>query len=379
MTLAPSLARFGELAIHPDISRAIDDLGFMAPTPVQDQAIPILQAGRDLFAQAQTGTGKTAAFAIPILERVDTALRSPQALIVVPTRELALQVTREFGALGKYRHAREVAIYGGVPYGPQERALARGATIVVGTPGRLLDHIERGQLDLAKVGVVILDEADRLLDMGFAPEVRRLLRKLPEKRQTALFSATLSRDVRELAQRFTRNAAQVAIEPERPNVDSVEQVYVEVLEHDKVRVLEELLRRYETDQVLVFRHTKRGVDDLVQKLVRRKHDVAAIHGDMTQRERERTMQRFRDGALHVLIATNVAARGLHIEDISHVVNYDLPEDAEVFTHRVGRTGRAGKSGVAVTFVGEWDFDAFDQLRAKAGVPFRREVLELYER
>ena len=379
MTLAPSLARFGELAIHPDISRAIDDLGFMAPTPVQDQAIPILQAGRDLFAQAQTGTGKTAAFAIPILERVDTGLRSPQALIVVPTRELALQVTREFGALGKYRHAREVAIYGGVPYGPQERALARGATIVVGTPGRLLDHIERGQLDLAKVGVVILDEADRLLDMGFAPEVRRLLRKLPEKRQTALFSATLSRDVRELAQRFTRNAAQVAIEPERPNVDSVEQVYVEVLEHDKVKVLEELLRRYETDQVLVFRHTKRGVDDLVQKLVRRKHDVAAIHGDMTQRERERTMQRFRDGALHVLIATNVAARGLHIEDISHVVNYDLPEDAEVFTHRVGRTGRAGKSGVAVTFVGEWDFDAFDQLRAKAGVPFRREVLELYER
>ncbi len=379
MTLAPSLARFGELAIHPDISRAIDDLGFMAPTPVQDQAIPILQAGRDLFAQAQTGTGKTAAFAIPILERVDTGLRSPQALIVVPTRELALQVTREFGALGKYRHAREVAIYGGVPYGPQERALARGATIVVGTPGRLLDHIERGQLDLAKVGVVILDEADRLLDMGFAPEVRRLLRKLPEKRQTALFSATLSRDVRELAQRFTRNAAQVAIEPERPNVDSVEQVYVEVLEHDKVKVLEELLRRYETDQVLVFRHTKRGVDDLVQKLVRRKHDVAAIHGDMTQRERERTMQRFRDGALHVLIATNVAARGLHIEDISHVVNYDLPEDAEVFTHRVGRTGRAGKLGVAVTFVGEWDFDAFDQLRAKAGVPFRREVLELYER
>ena len=379
MTLAPSLARFGELAIHPDISRAIDDLGFMAPTPVQDQAIPILQAGRDLFAQAQTGTGKTAAFAIPILERVDTGLRSPQALIVVPTRELALQVTREFGALGKYRHAREVAIYGGVPYGPQERALARGATIVVGTPGRLLDHIERGQLDLAKVGVVILDEADRLLDMGFAPEVRRLLRRLPEKRQTALFSATLSRDVRELAQRFTRNAAQVAIEPERPNVDSVEQVYVEVLEHDKVKVLEELLRRYETDQVLVFRHTKRGVDDLVQKLVRRKHDVAAIHGDMTQRERERTMQRFRDGALHVLIATNVAARGLHIEDISHVVNYDLPEDAEVFTHRVGRTGRAGKLGVAVTFVGEWDFDAFDQLRAKAGVPFRREVLELYER
>jgi ATP-dependent RNA helicase DeaD len=379
LTLAPSPARFGELAIHPDISRAIDELGFMAPTPVQVLAIPVLQKGGDLFAQAQTGTGKTAAFAIPILEKIDPLLKRPQALIVVPTRELALQVTREFGAIGKYRHAHEVAIYGGVPYGPQERALTRGATIVVGTPGRLLDHIERGTLDLSGVSVVILDEADRLLDMGFAPEVRRLLRRCPEKRQTALFSATLVADVRELAQRFTRDAVQVAIEPEQQNIDSVEQVYVEVLEHDKVRALEELLRRYETDQVLVFRHTKRGVDDLEDKLRRRKHDVAAIHGDMTQRDRERTLQRFREGDLHVLIATNVAARGLHIEDISHVVNYDLPEDADVFTHRVGRTGRAGKTGVAVTFVGEWDFDQFDQLRAKAGVPFRREILELYDR
>src|SRR5438067_1992613 len=210
----------------------------MAPTPVQDRAIPILQEGHDLFAQAQTGTGKTAAFAIPILEKVDPSLRHPQALVVVPTRELALQVTREFGALGKYRHAREAAIYGGVPYGTQDRALA-------------------------------------------------------------------------------------------------------------------------------------------QRLRKRGHDVAAIHGGMTQRQRERVMQRFRDGELHVLIATNVAARGLHIEDISHVVNYDLPEDADVFTHRAGRTGRAGKTGVAITFVGEWDFDEFDELREKAGVPFRKEALELY--
>ena len=354
-------------------------MGFVEPTPIQLRAFPIILGGKDLIGTAQTGTGKTAAFAIPILEKIDPALRRPQALIVVPTRELALQVTREFGAIGKYRHAREVAIYGGVPYGPQERALDRGATIVVGTPGRLLDHIERGRLDLSVISVVILDEADRLLDMGFAPEVRRLLRQLPQRRQTALFSATLSAEVRELAHRFTRDALEVAITPEQRNIETVEQVYVEVLEEDKVKVLEELLRRYETDQVLIFRHTKRGVDDLVQKLSQRKHDVAAIHGDMTQREREKTMQRFRDGDLHVLIATNVAARGLHIEDISHVINYDLPEDAEVFTHRIGRTGRAGKSGVAITFVGEWDFDAFDQLRAKAGVPFRREVLELYDR
>jgi ATP-dependent RNA helicase DeaD len=379
LTLAPPPARFGELAIHPDISRAISELGFVAPTPVQERAIPVLQQGRDLFAQAQTGTGKTAAFAIPILERVDVQLKQPQALIVVPTRELALQVTREFGAIGRYRHAQEAAIYGGVPYGPQERALKRGSTIVVGTPGRLIDHIERGTLDLSRIATVILDEADRLLDMGFAPEVRRLLRYLPAQRQTALFSATLTSEVRDLAYRFTRDPVQVAIEPERPTVDTVEQVYIEVLEEDKVRALEELLRRYETDQVLVFRHTKRGVDRLFDALERRKHDVAAIHGDMTQKERERVMERFRDGSLHVLIATNVAARGLHIEDVSHVVNYDLPEDADVFTHRVGRTGRAGKTGVAVTFVAEWDFDEFEALRKKAGMPFRREILELYDR
>jgi ATP-dependent RNA helicase DeaD len=372
-------ATFGELEIHPDVARAIDELGFMAPTPVQAQAIPILRSGRDLLAQAQTGTGKTAAFAIPIIERVDPDEKRPQALVVVPTRELCVQVTREFGAIGKYRQAHEVAIYGGVPYAPQERALARGAQIVVGTPGRLLDHIERRTLKLDGIRVAILDEADRLLDMGFAPDVRKLLRMVPPQRQTALFSATITIEIRDLAFRFTKDPVQIAIDPGKRTQESVEQVYVEVLEEDKTRVLEELLRRWETEQVLVFRHTKRGVDDLEEKLKKKKHNVAAIHGDMTQRERERTLERFRDGELHVLIATNVAARGLHIEDISHVVNYDLPEDAETFTHRIGRTGRAGETGVAVTFVGEWDFEEFERLREKAGVPFRREVLELYGR
>jgi len=373
------IAKFGELEIHPDVARAIDELGFMAPTPVQIKAIPALRAGRDLLAQAQTGTGKTAAFAIPIVERIDPRRKEPQALIVVPTRELALQVTREFGAIGKHRHTHEVAIYGGVPYGPQERALARGAQIIVGTPGRLLDHIERGRVRLDAIDVVVLDEADRLLDMGFAPDVRRLLRMLPRERQTALFSATLTSEIRDLAYRFTKDPEEIAIDPERRTTESVEQVYVEVLEDDKTRVLEELLRRWDTDQVLVFRHTKRGVDRLLEALQRRKHPVAAIHGDMTQRDRERTLEKFRGGEIKILVATNLAARGLHIEDISHVVNYDLPEDAETFTHRIGRTGRAGETGVAVTFVGEWDFDEFEQLRVKAGVPFRREVLELYGR
>ena len=372
-------SRFGELELHPDVARAIDELGFMAPTPVQAQAIPILRAGRDLLAQAQTGTGKTAAFAIPIIESVDPLEKRPQALIVVPTRELCVQVTREFGVIGKYRHAHEVAIYGGVPYGPQERALARGAQIVVGTPGRLLDHIERGTLKLDGIRIAILDEADRLLDMGFAPDVRKLLRLVPKKRQTALFSATLTIEIRDLAYRFTNEPAQIAIDPERRTQESVEQVYVEVLEDDKPRVLDELLRRWETEQVLIFRHTKRGVDRLLENLQRRRHDVAAIHGDLTQRERERTLDKFKSGEIKILVATNLAARGLHIEDISHVVNYDLPEDAETFTHRIGRTGRAGETGVAVTFVGEWDFEEFERLREKAGVPFRREVLELYGR
>ena len=381
MTLPDEIetARFGALELDPDVARAIDELGFMAPTAVQAQAIPILRAGKDLLAQAQTGTGKTAAFAIPIIEKVDPALKQPQALVIVPTRELALQVTREFGVIGKYRHAHEVAIYGGVPYGPQERALKRGAQIVIGTPGRLLDHIDRGTLSLSSIRIVILDEADRLLDMGFAPDVRKLLRLVPKQRQTALFSATLTGEIKDLAYRFTEKPEQIAIDPEHRAQESVEQVYVEVLEEDKVRVLEELLRRWETEQVLVFRHTKRGVDRLLEDLQRRKLAVAAIHGDLTQRDRERTLEKFKNGEIKILVATNLAARGLHIEDISHVVNFDLPEDAETFTHRIGRTGRAGETGVAVTFVAEWDFEEFEQLREKAGVPFRREVLELYGR
>ena len=351
----------------------------MSPTPVQEKTIPILQEGRDLLAQAQTGTGKTAAFAIPILGRVEVGAKRPQAIVIVPTRELCVQVTREFAALGKYRDSYEVAIYGGVSYTPQDRALRRGVGIVVGTPGRVLDHIDRGTLDLRGIEVVILDEADRLLDMGFAPDVRKLLRKMPAQRQTALFSATLSWEVRDLASRFTRNAVSINIDPEQQNVDTVEQLFVEVLDEDKVRALEELLRRAEFDHVLVFRHTKRGVDDLVRTLQRRGHKAEALHGDLSQKERERTLDAFRSNDVPIVVATNVAARGLHIEDISHVINFDLPEDADTFTHRIGRTGRMGQSGVAVTFVGEWDHDEFDKLRAKANVPFRREVLDLYGR
>ena len=354
-------ARFGELELHPDILRAIADLGYMAPTPVQAQAIPILQSGRDLLAQAQTGTGKTAAFGIPILERIDPRVRKPQALIVVPTRELAFQVTRELGGLGKYRHAREVAIYGGVSYAPQERALQRRATIIVGTPGRLLDHIERGTLDTSGLRIVILDEADRLLDMGFAPEVQRLLRKCPTDRQTALFSATLPMTVRDLARRFTKNPAQVAIDPEKQNLDAIEQVYIEVLDQDKVRALEELLKRWDMDQTLIFRHTKRGVDKLLEILKRRGHKVEAIHGDSASASAS-ARSTCSARATCRSSSRRTSRRGIHIDDVSHVVNSTSPR-----TPRPSRTASAAPA--------EWARAASRSRSSASGTSTRSRICE----
>ncbi len=365
------------LALHPELDRAIQALGWTELTAIQERAIPHLRAGRDVLAQAQTGTGKTAAFALPILERIAAGSRRPTALIVVPTRELCAQVAREFEALGRYRSVRVAAIYGGVGYGAQQGALRRGADVVVGTPGRLLDLVARRALDLSAIAVLILDEADRLLDLGFAPAIREVVALLPRERQTALFSATLGAEVRAIARRYTREPVTVSVSPERTTVDAIEQTWVEVYQEDKVKALAEILRRSDVSRALVFRRTKRGVDRLVRAL---RHDglsVAAIHGDMTQGERERALAAFKDGRVRALVATNVAARGLHVDDIGHVINFDLPEDIDMYVHRIGRTGRAGKSGVALTFVSEWDYEAFDDLRHRAKVPFRRDELALY--
>ena len=362
----------------PDIDRAVKALGWLEPTPVQAQVIPLLRSGRDVVAQAQTGTGKTGAFAIPLLERTRTSSRRPAVLVIVPTRELCLQVARDFLALGKFKRVRVAALYGGNGYGAQERELRMGAHIVVGTPGRLLDLVQRRSLDLSGIETLVLDEADRLLDLGFIPDIRRIVALLPRKRrQTALFSATFTPAVDQIARGLTMDAANVAITPDAPVIDLVDHAYVEVRHVDKLRALREVLGREEAIRVLVFRRTKRGVDKLTRDLLRHGHEAGALHGDIPQRSRERVLEGFRRGTVPTLVATNLAARGIHVEGIDHVVNFDLPEDPETFVHRVGRTGRAGDRGKAVTFVTEEQGNEFRELKRKARVPFKQEWLALY--
>lgn len=352
-------------------------LGWRELTEVQARVIPLLREGHDVFAQAQTGTGKTGAFAIPLLERLTPLTSTPFALVVVPTRELCLQVAGEFRALGRDRAVRVAEIYGGVAYGPQRQALRRRPHVVVGTPGRLLDLQTRGELDLREISVLILDEADRLLDLGFAPDIRRIVALLPKRGQTALFSATLTPEVRQIARRYTHDATTVTVNAETPTVDLIDQAWVEVFEADKLKALREILDRSEVERSLVFRRTKHGVDQLVRSLRGHGYAAAALHGDLDQKERERVLDAFKNGTLRTLVATNLASRGLHVDGIDHVVNFDLPEDAETYVHRIGRTGRAGRRGVALTFVTEWQYDEFEDIRRRARVPFRREELALY--
>jgi superfamily II DNA/RNA helicase len=362
--------------LHPELARAVKALGWTELTAIQDKVIPVLRSGRDVVAQAQTGTGKTGAFALPLLERIEGPARQPFVLVVVPTRELCLQVARDFESLGKHRRVRVAAVYGGNGYGAQERALRLGVHVVVGTPGRLLDLVTRRTIDLRGIKVLVLDEADRLLDLGFLPDVRRIVALLPKGRQTALFSATLGPDVDKVANSVTIDAVRVAVKPEQPTIDTIDQSFIEVRHVDKLRALRQILGREEASRVLVFRRTKRGVDKLTQDLVRLGHHAGALHGDIPQRARERVLEGFRNGGVRTLVATNLASRGIHVEGIDHVVNFDLPEDPETYVHRVGRTGRAGERGKALTFVTETQHSEFADLRRKARVPFRQERLAL---
>ena len=364
------------IALAPDLDRTTRDLGWTTLTPIQDLAIPHLRAGRDVFAQAQTGTGKTGAFALPILEQVSGRAAAPFALVIVPTRELCAQVALEIETLGRKRSARVVAVYGGVGYRDQESALRRGVHVVVATPGRVIDLVSRRTLDLSKIRVLILDEADRLLDLGFAPDIARIAALLPRVRQTALFSATLTADVRAIAQRYTTNPVTVAVRPEEPILDAIDHAWINVNEADKVNALHELLGREGIERTLVFRRTKHGANKLVKALERLGRPARALHGNVGQRERERVLEAFRRGAIPTLVATNLAARGIHVDDIGHVVNFDLPENAETFVHRVGRTGRAGRRGVAYTFVNETQRQDFEDIKRKAKVRFRQERLAL---
>lgn len=342
---------FAELGLAPEILKAIERMGFEEASPIQSAAIPVLLEGADVVGQSQTGSGKTAAFGIPAIQLVDASVRAPQVLILCPTRELAVQVAEEIARLAFFkRGVRELPIYGGQSYERQFRGLSAGAQIIIGTPGRVMDHLERKSLRLDQIKMMILDEADRMLDMGFVDDIKTILREVPAERQTVFFSATIPRPIQELIKTFTRNPVNVRVEAEAMTVPAIEQIYYEVDRRSKLEVLCRLLDLEDVKLAIVFCATKMMVDELTEHLVARGYGADKLHGDMTQAMRERVMGRFRKRAVEILVATDVAARGLDVDDIEVVFNYDLPHDGEDYVHRIGRTGRAGKGGKAVTFV-----------------------------
>jgi ATP-dependent RNA helicase DeaD len=346
------MTTFGELGLSRPVLKAIDSMGYEEPSPVQAETIPLLQSGQDVIVQSLTGTGKTAAYGIPIVERADPKSERPSALVLTPTRELAVQVAEAFHSYGKYHRVSVLPIYGGQPIDRQLRALRTGVQVVVGTPGRVMDHMRRGTLDLSGVRFLILDEADEMLDMGFIEDIEWILEEVPTERQTALFSATMPPRIAALAKRYMREPERVQISaaPAEITVPQIEQLYVEVGRGMKLEALGRILDHQDPESVMIFCRTKRDVDELGESLLGRGYPAETLHGDLSQAQRDRVMKRFREGHAEILVATDVAARGLDIENVSHVVNYDLPDDLEWYIHRIGRTGRAGRAGVAISFV-----------------------------
>ena len=337
--------------LSPEVAQAIEEMGYETPTPIQQQAIPPMLEGRDVIGQAQTGTGKTAAFGIPLVEKIDPALRRVQALVLCPTRELAMQTAGELMKLGRRRAGLIVVpVYGGQPIERQLRALQNGAQVVVGTPGRVMDHMKRGTLNFDALKLAVLDEADEMLDMGFRDDIETILSATSEARQTALFSATMPRPILALASRYLNDPVQVRIEKRELTVEKIEQCYISVRSFHKSELLSRLLTLEDIKLALVFCNTKQGVESVVTELQHRGFSAAGLHGDMRQIERDAIMARYRNGLINVLVATDVAARGLDIDNIEAVFNYDIPLDVEYYVHRIGRTGRAGKEGRAYTFV-----------------------------
>ena len=342
---------FADLNISDDLLRAVTDMGFVTPSPIQAEGIPPILAGRDVIGQAQTGTGKTAAFGIPALELIDITDRSVQVLVLCPTRELALQVADEIKKLAKYKRGLRVeAIYGGDSIERQIRSLKTGVHIVIGTPGRVMDHMDRNTLKLDNVKMMILDEADEMLDMGFREDIESILQDMPEERQTILFSATMSKPILNITQKFQKNPVLVKVVKKELTADNIEQLYYEVKPKAKVEVMARLIDLYDLKLMLVFCNTKRKVDEIVEDLLLRGYQAEGLHGDLRQQQRNNVMSKFRSGVTSILVATDVAARGIDVDDVDAVINFDVPLDQEYYVHRIGRTGRAGKKGRAFTFV-----------------------------
>src|SRR5690242_12081182 len=371
---------FQSLGLAPELVRAVAEEGYEQHTPIQQEAIPLALAGRDLIGSAQTGTGKTAAFMLPILQRLSQngAHHGVRALVLVPTRELAEQVLQSARAYGRHLHVSAAAEYGGVGMEPQTRALNRGVDIVVATPGRLLDHMERGHVDFSRLEVLVLDEADRMLDMGFAPDVRRILAALPERRQTMLFSATVSPEVDALARKALNGHASVEIGRRAQTAEGIEHIIIAVDKVQKKGALAAILKAKPAGQTLIFTRTKYGADKLVTHLRKEGIGAHALHGDKAQSHRQRTLDEFRSGAAENLVATDIAARGIDVDGIRMVVNFDVPQDAEVYVHRVGRTARAGARGLALTLISPDEWLLMADVERLIGQNFPREVIPGFE-
>jgi len=341
---------FSELGISESTLKSIEKMGFEEATPIQAETIPLALQGGDVIGQAQTGTGKTVAFGIPMIEKIDHKLDQVQGLVIAPTRELAIQVSEELYRLGSARRTRVLSVYGGQDISRQIRALKRAPHIIVGTPGRLLDHINRRTVRLDTVQTVVLDEADEMLNMGFIDDIEAILAQVPEEHQTLLFSATMPGPIRQIANRFMDEPQTVKIKAKEMTVPLISQYYVRVPEREKFDAFTRLLDIHTPELAIVFGRTKRRVDELIEALAVRGYNADGIHGDLTQSKRLQVLRKFKEGSIEILVATDVAARGLDISGVSHVYNFDIPQDPESYVHRIGRTGRAGKEGMAVTFV-----------------------------
>jgi ATP-dependent RNA helicase RhlE len=365
--------KFSDLGLNPDIVRALEEKGYTEPTPIQEQAIPVLLEGKDVIGSAQTGTGKTAAFALPTIQRLGQHSHT-RCLVLGPTRELAAQVHEQFTAYGKYSGLTCALIHGGVNYGPQREALAAGVDVVAATPGRLLDHFGQKAIDLSKIEVLILDEVDRMLDMGFIEDVQKVIRACPKNRQTLLFSATIPDAVKHLAQTALKDPVEVSIGINLSPAETVDHSIWPVDPMQKFTLLVRMLEDMGYDSLLIFCRTRVGAD-IARWLKEHDHSVKAMHSDLSQKDRTRVLQEFKDGKIEVLVATDIASRGLDIKGISHVINYDVPQHAEDYVHRIGRTGRAREQGFAYTLVASDEIAELDRIERFIGSKIERRKLE----
>ncbi|MGG1658980.1 DEAD/DEAH box helicase [Brevibacillus sp. NRS-1366] len=380
------MTTFYEFGLHDSLVRALSNMGFEEATAIQVQTVPVALQGRDLIGQAQTGTGKTAAFGIPLIERLDETSGNIQGIVLTPTRELAVQVAEEINKIAQYKNITALPIYGGQDITRQIKALKKRPQIIVATPGRFMDHMRRKTIRLDAIEIVVLDEADEMLNMGFIDDIKEILQEVPDNRQTLLFSATMPRAIQEIAQQFMSEPTLISVKSKEVTVPNIEQQYMEVAEKQKFDVLCRLLDIHSPELAIIFGRTKRRVDELSEALTKRGYGAEGIHGDLNQAKRDSVLRKFKEGTIEVLVATDVAARGLDISGVTHVFNFDIPQDSESYVHRIGRTGRAGKTGLAITFVTSREIDhlrlierATNRRMERRTVPSMAEALEGQQR